>query len=318
MNANIISALETILRKEKQDKNVFKARAYAKVIAAVKDYPKPITNMEDVSKIEGVGERIREKIKEVLETGHLVAADKIKEDDTVDAMESLLNIYGVGPAKAKELLKAGIRTVNDLKKAIASGDVTLNEKQTIGLKYYDDILKRIPRAEVIQHERIMKAAFPSFECQVVGSYRRGAVDSGDVDVLVKGESRQEFASGIYRMRESGYIIETLAEGPKKFMGVAKVSETGIARRIDILLTPSEEFGYAILYFTGSDKFNVAMRKHAISLGWSLNEHGLTALNMTADRKKMLSSDLSTEEAIFEFLGVPWVAPTERSVFPKIT
>lgn len=314
----IISALEVLHKKEKQERNVFKARAYAKVISAVKDFPRPINSMEDVEQIDGVGERIREKIKEIIETGHLEAADKIQQDKGVDAADAFLKIYGVGPAKAKELVAAGIRSIAELRAAVEKGSVSLNDKQQIGLKYYDDILQRIPRDEVAEHEAVITNAFhavnPAFECQIVGSYRRGAADSGDVDVLVKATKvvAGQFQLAIQRLRESGYLMETLAEGEKKYMGLGKVK--GVARRIDILLTPEAEYAFAVLYFTGSDKFNVAMRKHALTLGWSLNEHGLTA---TAEDKRP-PTNLLTEEAIFKFLGVPWVPPTERSQFPKIT
>ena len=83
--------------------------------------------------------------------------------------------------------------------------------------------------------------------------------------------------------------------------------TSTARRIDILLTPEDEFAYALLYFTGSDKFNVAMRKHALTLNWSLNEHGLSAMKDNKAAPPLLLS----EAAIFEFLGMEYRAPKER-------
>jgi DNA polymerase beta len=316
---DIIAALEVMHRKEKQG-NVFKARAYARVISAVKDFPRPIKTMDDVDQIEGVGEGIRKKIQEVLETGHLEAADKINENGDIATTHDILQIYGVGPAKAKAIVEAGIRSIAALRKAVANGEVTLNEKQKIGLKHYDDVNKRIPRDEVQLHDRIISHAFhavdPSFECQVVGSFRRGAADSGDVDVLVRGGTH-ELAAAIEKMRKEGYMIETLADGPKKFMGIARCTATAAARRIDLLLTPDNEFAFALLYFTGSDKFNVAMRKHALTKGWSLNEHGLTRTGKVREEEVTLP-DFKTEEDIFTFLGVPWVPPTERSAFPKIT
>ena len=35
--------------------------------------------------------------------------------------------------------------------------------------------------------------------------------------------------------------------------------------------------FAILYFTGSKEFNTVMRQRALTLGYSLNEHGLSEM-----------------------------------------
>jgi hypothetical protein len=57
-----------------------------------------------------------------------------------------------------------------------------------GLKYYDDIKKPIPRAEVSEVGRLVECAakelFPGCTVEVMGSYRRGSPSSHDVDCLV--------------------------------------------------------------------------------------------------------------------------------------
>jgi len=79
-----------------------------------------------------------------------------------------------------------------------------------------------------------------------------------------------------------------------------------------LFTPKKEYGFALVYFTGSDKFNVDMRKHALTRGWSLNEHGFTYVG--TDKKD--PPTLQNEEEIFAFLEVPWIPPTQRTVYSK--
>jgi len=314
----IIAELQVLQKKEQQERNTFKAIAYAKVINELKARAEPITRVEDIDGVPGIGGRIREKIAEMIATGHIAAADQAR-DEGILTTDELLHVYGIGPAKAKELATAGIRSVAALRAAAANKPDLLNEKQQAGLRYYDDLLARIPREEVAVHEAKVKAAFraadPNFVCQVVGSYRRGAADSGDVDVLVKMTANEKhatrkFEDAIERLKESGYVLEVLAQGAKKFMGIVAV-EGGRARRLDLLLTPPEEFAYAILYFTGSDRFNVGMRKHALSLGWSLNEHGL---KRKPDDGTAPPKNLHEEEDIFRFLGVPFVAPSARASF----
>jgi DNA polymerase/3'-5' exonuclease PolX len=106
----------------------------------------------------------------------------------------------------------------------------------------------------------------------------------------------------------GYLVETLAFGEKKFMGICKAGKGRRARRLDILLTPPTEFPFALLYFTGSDQFNIAMRRHALTLGYSLNEHGITGTDGKADPMGPFPSEAS----IFMFLGLEWKTPAERA------
>ena len=47
------------------------------------------------------------------------------------------------------------------------------------------------------------------------------------------------------------------------------------RRIDFLYSPPDEYAFAVLYFTGSKDFNVAMRGRATKIGYTLNEHGIS-------------------------------------------
>ena len=96
------------------------------------------------------------------------------------------NVYGIGPKKAEELEKSGLTSIDDLVKASYNDSKLLNEKQKIGLKYYKDINARIPRSEITKFEQILtKQVTPDtkLKFEIVGSYRRGAKDSGDIDVI---------------------------------------------------------------------------------------------------------------------------------------
>lgn len=67
-------------------------------------------------------------------------------------------------------------------------DLTVQQK--IGLQYYDEFQKRIPRLEVEQVETLIKAEIQKIDSNlsitICGSYRRGKKDCGDIDVLVTG------------------------------------------------------------------------------------------------------------------------------------
>ena len=308
----IIQSLEVLKKRDIADKQTFKARAYQTVITQLKQRQEPVTSFEDVMSMKGMGEKIEKKIREILATGQLRSAERAKELYPLDALEAFQNIYGVGPAKATELTKQGFRTIQDLRTEILRNPKLLNDKQTVGLKYYEQLLERIPRAEMEEHRTILSHYLTPFTAEIVGSFRRGLPTSGDIDVLIrvpKGTQniKQHLSRMANEMKETGYIEEILAIGEHKCMAICRRDKTSVARRLDLLMTPEEEYAYSILYFTGSDRFNVAFRQHALEKGYTLNEHTLTIV----DEKAPQPPPMNSEEDIFRFLGLRYIPPTER-------
>jgi DNA polymerase/3'-5' exonuclease PolX len=108
------------------------------------------------------------------------------------------------------------------------------------------------------------------------------------------------------LRELGYIKEVLAQGDHKCLAIAQLPGAP-ARRLDLLVTPPEEFPFAVLYFTGSDGFNVRMRGLAQERGFTLNEHGIVHVKMGKAVR-----GIKTERDIFTLLKMEWREPTERT------
>lgn len=312
LKARIISELTVLQKNEKDQKNPFKARAYGKVIDGLKVYNGALNSVNDLSAVPGIGKSIKEKITEIITTGQLAAAQVIRHDPKALALTALSNVYGIGPTKAKKLIAAGITTITELRQ---KADEELNDKQRIGLKYYEDLLERIPRAEMLQHKAVLDRVLsnPTFgieEHSIVGSFRREAQNSGDIDLLVKfpttmsaAEQGRKFKAVIAELQKEVYVIETLAAGPKKFMGICRVAADMKARRLDILVTPVSEYPFSLLYFTGSQEHNIMMRKRALDIKYSLNEHGFTPVPPNKVFK--------TEKDIFDFLSMEYKEPNDR-------
>jgi len=311
----IISEFETLRKADIAQKKPFQARAYAKVIEQLKALPGPVHSFDDVKDIEGAGAKLKDKMKEILETGSLKAAAEAKKTFNLDAFEALQGIHGVGPVKAKDLIASGIRSIAGLRTALALDASILNDVQKMGLKYYEVSQERIPRAEMEKHEkRILSDLDASFQAVVVGSYRRGLSDSGDIDVLMtlpssmtEAKQKELFIKTVDGLMQKGYIVDTLAQGPKKFLGYVKVSPDAKPRRLDLLMSPPNEFAYAILYFTGSQNFNVAFRRHAQDKGYTINEH---TMKPTKEGVPVVPA-MRTEKDIFDFLGLEFVEPKDR-------
>ena len=280
---------------ENLNKQPFKARAYNKVINSLELHIDKIDNIEDTENIKGIGEKIKEKIKQYFQTGKIDAVEKALSDPKFTLRRKLSNLYGVGPVKIKELMEK-ITSFEDLK----NKPEILNEKQKIGLKYYDELLERIPIEEGKKHygliEKIFKKTYNNIEFELVGSYRRKNKDMGDIDVLIKGNEDINLKILIKELSSAGYIIETLANGKNKFMGICKISPELPARRIDILIADPSYYYFALLYFTGSYSFNIYMRRIALQKNISLSEYGFKDKN----NKIIDTSDIiKSEKDIFD-------------------
>jgi DNA polymerase lambda len=324
----VIDALDTLRIRDISSGDKFSALAYTKAIRELKKL-NSISSLKDVEGVAGVGKKIKEKIKEVLETGGLKAAEKAKEELSIDVYQDLLKIQGVGPVKAKELInKHSIKSITELR----SKPELLNDVQILGLKYYEDSLERIPRNEMEEHEKIiLESINKPFDACIVGSYRRGVENSGDIDVLIKApenmkkkDIKEAFENLVKAYQDKNYLIDILALGEKKCMGYVKLNKKSKARRIDLLITPEKEYPYALLYFTGSDSFNVAFRKYVQSKGYTINEHGLkyksiqgNSSRISEHTMKSKSEDvrevpeIKTEKEIFDFFGLEYKEPKER-------
>ncbi len=328
---DILRLLGILERSDTFHGHTFQARAYAKVMGQIKELP-AVRTMSDVAGVKGVGKEIKLKIETILATGTLPSAEQAGANPQFTAYSALLGVYGVGPVKAKALIDAGILTVEALRTEVARNPKLLTTAQKLGLQYYEDTQERIPRAEMEMHNEVLRRAFTAvgLQMEVVGSYRRGLASSGDIDCLVTGipsgttgmsrEAMQgAFRVAVERLIADGYIVGVLARGDAKTLAYAKHGEKARpegpdgnvtpfpARRLDLLLTAPEEYPYAVLYFTGSDLFNIAMRSWALERGYTMNEHSMTPVNEATPPPPLMRS----EEDIFAFLGLQYVAPTAR-------
>ena len=319
MKAKIIDAFTVLQQRDaaaKPESWQFKVRAYKKVIEQLRATEKPVTTVEDLDDIDGVGIKMRKKVQEILATGELAAAEKAKESMDLGPIEILKGVHGIGDAKAKDLIAAGIKTIAQLRTAAKAKPKLLNKTQTTGLEYYDDIMKRIPRAELESHEALLLGELPAgMKGTVVGSYRRGAQSSGDIDVLLSmdapdAERTKAFHAYVKKLKEKSYMVEELSKGSQKNLSIVRLTPESTARRLDLLVIPVEQLPYALLYFTGSQDFNVGFRKEALKKGYTLNEHEMKVTGKVAGAKAV--PPFTTEEEVFAFLGIEYKAPKDRT------
>ena len=314
LNEKFIELMEKLADIMLKQGEPFRARAYQKAQETIMAYPDDILSPHDLKGKPGIGATIMEKLIEYVETGTLTILEREKNNP----VNILAEVYGIGPKKAKELVDQGITSISQLRE----NQNLLNDIQKVGLQYYEDILERIPRSEIEEYKTIFEKAFlnqgsPSAKgtdgkMEIVGSYRRGAQTSGDIDVIITSSDPRVFVKFIDNLIKDKIILHVLSRGPTKCLVITKIFYAlDKARRVDFLYTTPEEFPFAILYFTGSKIFNTVMRHVALEKGFTMNEHGI--YKMEAKKKgDKVHKTFTSEKDIFDFLGLEYKAPNERT------
>ena len=305
--------------------NPMKEKAYTKAAQTIITHDKPIYNHNDlnprkiifdlyllhkdvVKDLKGIGTSIYAKLKEYVETNEIKNLNVLKNNP----MHLFTKIYGVGKKKAQQLVDMNITTIEELR----NNKDKLNNTQIIGLNYYEDINLRIPRQEIELYDELFKNTMNKFnyikkKYEIVGSYRRGAESSGDIDVIITNDNddKQLLKDFVNELVDSNVILHKLTNGDIKILVIAKLAPQYPARRIDFLFTTKNEYSFALLYFTGSKLFNLFMRQHALDMGYTLNEHAICTFKDKV--KEPVNKTFKKEQDIFKFLKLEYKEPHER-------
>ncbi|KRT86188.1 hypothetical protein AMK59_1203 [Oryctes borbonicus] len=302
------------------NRNIHKHNVYRKAANVLANHPTRITSGKEAQKLDGIGKKIAKKIDEFLQTGKLQKLENIHNDEKASVINLLTQVSGIGPAKARNLVEMDIRSIDDLRKHTDK----LTHHQVVGLRYFEDFQKRIPRVEIEEIEKIMKCEVEKldedYEITICGSYRRGQPESGDIDALIthphytsemcNKQNKDRLKTIVNTLEKCGLITDVLSLGDTKFMGACRLNEGATTRRLDIRLTPCDQYYCCVLYFTGSDIFNKTMRAHANEKGFTLNEHSLRPLGSTGVPGEPVP--ISSEKDIFDCIEYEYREPQNRN------
>jgi DNA polymerase/3'-5' exonuclease PolX len=208
-------------------------------------------------------------------------------------MNFIKPIYG---QRIMDILQHEDKSIAELKKKLKDGQYNLTKSQQISIVYHNDLIEKIPRAEMTRHFKFIQDIVPT--AKIAGSYRRGSLYSSDIDIVV----RESLPGVIKRLTDAGYIKENISFGNKKFSGIVILEKTH--RHIDIIFTTPRSYPFAMLYFTGSKKFNIIMRLKAKRYGWKLNEYGLWDGFVSV-------GNIKTERDVFKILKTSYISPKDR-------
>ena len=306
MNNNIIDVLKQYLENIKAEKTIiYKINAITNLIKIINIYPKEIKNGEELKDIKGVGKGSIEKINEILKTGTLSYLNN-------NILSELTEVIGIGPSIANQLIqKYKIKSLDELIKKVIKGEIEVNDKIKLGLKYVGKFKGNIPRQHIDDVQDYLK----QFNSNIIicGSYRRGLDFSSDIDILLYNsqlltmndvKKSNMLNDYVKLLTKNKFIVDNITNNNvTKYMGFAKWEN--VIRRIDIRLIPYESIYTALVYFTGSYELNRIMRIKAKELGYKLNEYGLYKNNELIH--------ITSEKELFKKLGMKYLKPTERNI-----
>ena len=318
-NKHLTDEFEKILEFHTNEGNKFEALAYRKVIGILKKYKDEINDPNKIPKIKGLGPKITEKIKEILITGKCRKSDNVSNDAKNKSIKELTTVHGIGIKQANEFYAQGIKGINDLRNIYENLPSTIQK----GLKYYDDIQIKIPREEITELFKIIEEELYKIldknvlKAEVVGSYRRGKKLCGDMDVIITRMDDGKISGILHtlvdKLTEKKIIIDSLNLSDNSdsncqiFMGICKLNEKSLNRRLDIKVYEKSFFPFAILYFTGSAYFNRSLRLFAKKKGYHLSDKELSN-RFTGER-----IPCNSEEDIFKALDLKYQTPEERDI-----
>ncbi|MGH9254694.1 MAG: DNA polymerase/3'-5' exonuclease PolX [Vicinamibacterales bacterium] len=306
--AQVLAEIADLL--EIKGENAFKIRAYRTAADTIGTWADPVARMNDAQlrELPGIGKDLAAKVHELVDTNQCRFHQELLQEFPPTILD-MLRLQGVGPKTVALLYGVlNIRTIDELAEAARSGRLRSlkgmgAKKEVLILKAVEERRKDAGRhllsdtssvsTELVTH---LRALAPAVDFLPVGSLRRGCETCGDLDILAIGGEPSLMEAFIAYPK----VERVLGHGATK----SSVRLRG-GYQADLRLVPEESRGAAMQYFTGSKAHNIALRDRAIRRGFKLNEYGLFRVQ---DDGRVAGD---SEEALYEALGLAWIAPELR-------
>ncbi|WKA59931.1 DNA polymerase/3'-5' exonuclease PolX [Planococcus shenhongbingii] len=307
----IIRTLEKIaLYMELKGENPFKVSAFRKAAQALELDQRSLDELEDVTKLKGIGKGTGDVILELVATGKSTVLEELQAE-VPKGLVPLMKLQGMGGKKIAKLYKElGIDSAEALKQACL--DHEIQKLPGFGPKSEEKILKELTEfdskpgrhpiwktEEAVEFvEDILSNIEGISEFSVAGSYRRTKETSKDLDFIVATANP---AAVKEQLLAALPIQETIASGDTK---VSVTVEFQDPIDIDFRLVAPEEFVTALHHFTGSKDHNVKMRQLAKSQNKKISEYGVEQEDGTV-------ATFASETDFYAHFGLPFIPPTVR-------
>jgi DNA polymerase (family 10) len=309
---DVINLLEEIaVYLEIKGENPFKISAYRKAAQALEQDDRSLSDIEDFTKMKGIGKGTSTVINEYVETGSSETLKELKKE-VPKGLIPLLDLPGLGGKKISKLYhELGVTDQASLKQMSENGQV--EKLAGFGVKTAKNILKAIessgkrperlpiaimlPIAEKI--ENYVKEIPEVINFSRAGSLRRMRETIKDIDFIIATDQPPAVRDALLAM---GNIKEVIASGETK---VSVNIEDIYDINVDFRLVNKAEFATTLHHFTGSKEHNVALRELAKSRGEKINEYGVEI----EETDELIT--FPDESAFFAHFGLHYIPPETR-------
>jgi len=311
---------------ELQGELPFKTAAYRRAADSIAHSPADVAaayRRNAPPALTGVGKAIADKLAELTDTGRLRFYERLRRD-VPPSLVTLLAVPGLGPRTAGDLWRAlGITSLDELESAARAGRLRAvrgiserTEKKIIdGL---EQLRKRPPRrmrlgqaSEILERLAILLGGVSGVRSVVpAGSYRRRRETVGDLDLLVETDRGRDLIEALH----ASAAVERVGGHGGRLGQLRTTVQLLRGPQLDAMTMPLGATGTYLVHFTGSADHNVRLRELARDRGWSLSEHGFTRLGEDGEALAGQGAErrtFATEEEVYDFLGLPFIAPELR-------
>ncbi|MGM7636458.1 DNA polymerase/3'-5' exonuclease PolX [Bacillus sp. Hm123] len=309
---DIIRLLEKIaIYMELKGDNPFKISAFRKAAAALENDERSLTEIDDVTKLAGIGKGTATVIEEYRETGQSTVLAELQEEVPAGLIP-LLQLPGLGGKKIAKLYKElEITNVDELKAACENQSVRgltgfgakTEEKILAAIANVGQRPERLPISYMLTVAESVEAELASMreieKFSRAGSLRRLRETIKDLDFII---ATKEAATVKEQLLELPNIKEIIAGGDTK-VSVVLDGEWDVS--VDFRIVTEAEFASTLHHFTGSKDHNVRMRQLAKERGEKISEYGVEN-NETGEIKTFQS-----EADFYHHFDLPWIPPEIR-------
>ncbi|WP_085991745.1 DNA polymerase/3'-5' exonuclease PolX [Oceanobacillus senegalensis] len=309
---DVIKLLEKIaVLLELKGENPFKISAYRKAAQALERDERSLGDIEDFTKIKGIGKGTSTVIVEYIKTEQSEVLQKL-EKEVPEGLVPLLNLPGLGGKKlAKLYQELGVTDADSLKLACENGDV--ERLAGFGKKSAEKILaaieeagnrpERLPISNVVPVAEKIEAYIEKMSdvetFSLAGSLRRMRETIRDIDFIIATPNPSSVRDQLLQIPS---IKEVIAKGETK---VSVTIDDIYDINVDFRMVKKEEFPTTLHHFTGSKDHNVAMRQLAKSRGEKISEYGVEL----EETQEILT--FSSEQAFFKHFNLTYIPPEVR-------
>lgn len=308
---DIVRLLEKIaVYMELKGDNPFKISAFRKAAAALEQDDRSLSEIEDVTKLSGIGKGTAAVITEYIETGESTVLTELS-GEVPEGLVALLGLPGLGGKKIAKLYKElGITNMIELKEAceqhkvqaLAGFGAKTEEKILAAVQKAGTQPDRLPIMYVLpiaeQIERYVNECEDIVRYSRAGSLRRLRETVKDLDFIVASEKPERAKEHLLAMDG---IKEIIAAGPTK---VSVIIDGEFDLSIDFRIVEPEQFASTLHHFTGSKDHNVKIRQIAKERNEKVSEYGIEQPDGTVQT-------FEDEAALYHHLGLPFFPPEIR-------